>query len=137
MKQRTVMIAALSAGLLLAACASSPEQTTEDILSKRGYAVAERVERIKNYRINGWNYVDDRHVIFGAGPRDNYLVTLTMDCTDLRGAEHIGFTTTTDDVTPFDQLVVKTSIGPRKCPIESLHQLERVKAESCSATTRC
>ena len=51
MKQRMVMIAALSAGLLLAACASSPEQTTEDILSKRGYAVAERVERIKNYRI--------------------------------------------------------------------------------------
>ena len=42
MKQRMVMIAALSAGLLLAACASSPEQTTEDILSKRGYAVAGR-----------------------------------------------------------------------------------------------
>ena len=127
MKRQLAMVVALSIGLLLAACASTPEQTTEALLSKRGYEVAERVERIKNYRINGWNYVDDRHVIFGAGPRDNYLVTLTMGCTDLRGAEHIGFTTTTDDVTPFDQLVVKTSIGPRKCPIESLHKLNKVE----------
>lgn len=117
----------LSMGLL-AACASTPEQTTAELLRERGFEKAERVERIKNYRINDWSYVDDRHVIFGAGPRDNYLVSLTSDCTDLRAAEQIGFTTTTNDVTPFDQLLVKTSIGPRKCPIDSLHALRKLDA---------
>lgn len=129
MKRLSATVLALSMGLL-AACASSPEQTTTEQLRERGYEKAERIERIKNYRVSNWSYVDDRHVIFGAGPRDNYLISLTADCSDLRTAEQIGFTTTTTDVTVFDQLVVKTTIGPRKCPIESLHALRKLDAQA-------
>lgn len=121
----SVLALFLSALLVLVACANSP-RTTEQILSDRGFQLGETVDRIKDYRISGWNYVDERHVIFNAGPSRNYLITLKIDCRDLSGAEYIGFTSTTSDVTKFDKLVVGTAIGPRNCPIDTLTKLEKV-----------
>lgn len=111
--------------VMLGACANSP-RSTEQILSDRGFQLGESVERIQDYRISGWNYVDERHVIFNAGPSRNYLITLKIDCRGLSSAENIGFSSTTGDVTKFDKVVVGTPIGPRRCPIDTLTKLENI-----------
>jgi len=123
--KRSVLTLSLSALLMLTACANLP-RSTEQILSDRGFQRGETVDRIKDYQISGWNYVDERHVIFNAGPSRNYLITLKIDCRDLSGAEYIGFSSTTSDVTRFDKVVVGTPIGPRSCPIDTLTKLEKI-----------
>lgn len=108
---------------MIVGCASQPERTLEEHLSDLGYRLGETVDRIQNYKINGWNYLDDRHLIFDGGPSQKYLITLQIDCSETRGAEHIGFTSTVSSVTKFDKVVAATPIGPRSCPIESIQKL--------------
>jgi hypothetical protein len=111
--------------MTLAGCAAQADRTLEEHLSDLGYRIGEPVDRIQDYKINGWNYLDDRHLLFDGGPSQKYLITLKIDCSDTRGAEHIGFTSTVSSVTKFDKIVAATPIGPRSCPIESIQELHK------------
>lgn len=109
-------------------CAAPPPepQRWEERLSARGYVMAESVERIRDYRINGWNELDRRHVVIHTGVRDRYLITLRNPCEGLVTADLLAFSTTVGSVTRFDRLVVR---GPGQwletCWIDTIHRLER------------
>lgn len=122
------MIAALFAG----ACATTPheEQSLEQKLADKNYEIHEEIDRIRDYRINGWNYVDDYNVVFQSGPSDHYLLTFNQRCINLRSAHTIAFTQTVGRVTRFDEVLVRdrTGLPAEKCMIDRIYRLEKLKS---------
>lgn len=95
-------------------------------LNKLGYEQGETVERVPNYRVDGWNYLDDRHIVIYAGPSTRFLITTLNNCPDLSSAERIGFTSTTGHLTKFDKLIVRGAGGiVQHCPINEIRQLNK------------
>jgi hypothetical protein len=79
---------------LLAACSGIPRQARDN----------ERLERYQQYagppidsftylgRYDGWNSLDESHLVVWTGINTAYLITVQPPCNDLRFAERIGLT---------------------------------------------
>jgi len=117
----------------LAACASTPAgkqaQTLEQKLVDHGYKLGKEVDHVERWNIDGWSRIDDQHVVFNSGPSRDYLVSVGTACSGVASATTIGFTATVDRVTKFDKLVVRDMGFTDQCPIESLHELKRLKQD--------
>ena len=109
---------------------AKPAKTLEEKLADRGYKLGGDTDKILNWNIDGWSYVDDEHVVFNAGPSRDYLVTVEINCTGLRNAETIAFTSTVSAVTKFDKLIVRNTGFTDQCQIRELHELKRIKKSS-------
>ncbi|MFT3930373.1 MAG: DUF6491 family protein [Spongiibacteraceae bacterium] len=117
---------ALSSTLFSSIVHAETGKTLETKLSALGYAQGEAVDRIEHYRVDGWNYIDDQHIVIYAGPSNRFLITLLTHCRDLSSTEHIGFTTTTNSLTKFDKLVVRDMSGiMQNCPITQINTLTK------------
>ena len=128
--RRILMLISLVVALV-AACATPISQsppTLEQRLAERGLKIGDKVERIPDYRIDGWNHLGHGHVVLNGGVSRRYLVTLVQPCPDLGSGETIGFSTTASALTAFDTLIVETPIGPRRCPIREIHALEKLES---------
>jgi hypothetical protein len=116
--------------LVAGACASSFTDSVplEERLFKRGFVIGQPVKRIKEYKINGWNSLDRRHVTISIGASRSYLVTLRDNCDGLRSAETIAFNTTVGGLTDWDTLLVRGSGRYlERCYIESIHALRKIR----------
>lgn len=121
-----IMIATLLAG----ACATSQHEKKplEEKLADQNFTLGEQIDRIQDYRIDGWYYLDDYNVVFRGGPSAYYLLSFNQRCVNLRGAHTIGFSTTAGRVTRFDQLLVRadgSGLPPEKCLIQSIHRVNK------------
>lgn len=128
------LLAALAA-IALAGCAGQAKEPESLVrkLEDRGYAVGEQVKRVQNYRLHGWHYLDDWHVIMLSGPSEAYLISLRQSCRDLRGAERLAFSTTVNDLTDKDKVMVRGPSGMvETCYINTLHRLQRKRTEAVS-----
>jgi hypothetical protein len=123
---------ALTAGIALvaASCATMQQtpRTLDETLKAQGYRIAEPVDRVYNYTINGWNYVDRDHLILLDGVNRHYLVTFRNQCHGLPGSALVAYTTTASQLTAFDKFLVKDPASKiiDRCYIESLHRLDRI-----------
>jgi hypothetical protein len=130
------MLVAVVAACLLGGCAAgvqAPETLAQKLAAKK-LIVGDPVRRISNYRLDGWSYLDDRHIIIEAGVRDRYLVSLRQDCDDLRTAVSIGVRTYTGSLQQDDSLVVRAPGGfMMDCRIDTLHGLVRVQGPEDNA----
>ena len=129
--------------LSLAACATDPAapkaapkpdlhaQRLGEALARQKLAVSEqKVDQIWQYRIDGYQTIDDQAVIMTNGSNEKYLVELGFPCQGLSTSWNIGFTTTTSSLTRFDKLIVPGTMGqPGGCAIESIMKLEPVGSE--------
>lgn len=115
---------------MLTACATSAgaPPTVEELLAERDLRIAESVDRIFDYRISGWNYLDRQHLILLDGVNRKYLVTLVRQCDGLQSNEVIAHTSTINTLTTFDRFLVR-DFGHivDHCYIESLHRLEEIE----------
>lgn len=132
---KTVSLFALAGiALALGACAATPEAATgptlDQKLEKLGYKQGDSVQSIIHYSIDGWNFIDDEHLVFNSGPSRDYLITTLVPCHGLRGADKIAFTTTSMDVTTLDKLIVRDAGFSDQCPIKSIHELKRIKKDA-------
>lgn len=124
----------LGAGLFLSVGSSITHAETADALpaklSKLGYEPVEPVDQVQNYRVDGWNYIDSKHIMIYAGPSKRFLITTMVDCPDLGSAEHIGFTSTASYITKFDKLIVRGPSGMvQHCPITQIQSLQKIKSK--------
>lgn len=109
---------------------AEPTQNLSGRLNKLGYEQGEIVDRVEHYRVNGWNYIDDQHIVIYAGPGNRFLITTLNYCRDLSSAENIGFTTTTSSLTKFDKLVVRGAGGiVQNCSITEIRTLTKTEAK--------
>lgn len=115
---------------VLSACGGTPDQelTLDQKLDKRKYTLGKTVDRVQDYRISGWNSMDDRHVIIHTSPTRSYLVTLRSPCRNLDTAETLAFSTTVGSLTRHDKLLVRSSsMGyTEQCFIDMLQELDKV-----------
>jgi hypothetical protein len=112
-------------------CAATGESplTVYQKLDQRDLRIVEQVDRIHDYRISGWNYLDPQHLILQGGVNQRYLVTLVRRCYGLQSNYAIGFTSTVSTLTTFDKILVR-DVGNivDECHIASLHRLEKTGA---------
>ena len=129
MAPSTSIIAALlfAVGASLAH-AEGDDNALQQKLTRLGYQSGESVDRIENYRVDGWNYLDDRHIMISAGPSRRFLIELMTNCQNLSTTERIAFTTTVQRLTRFDSLIVRGPGGiTQNCPIRDMHELTPIK----------
>ena len=127
-------IAPLIGGMLLLGCGDNPVKpdslTATQIAEGAGYILLEPVQRIRNYRIDGWNYVNNRAITLDTGVNDTYLVTLLRPCRDLRTSDMIATTSTIGDLTKYDSIIADFNSTVRlHCPIDKLYRLEKKPSE--------
>ena len=72
--------AALSASLALAACSSG--MTRADRLSLYQANAGEPVAKINYFSPQGWEEVDDNHIVVTMRPKESYLMRLSGPCLD-------------------------------------------------------
>ena len=122
--------------MLLGGCAGTSGDTDslQGQLARNRYELGLAVTEIRDYRLTGWNAVDERHLIIHTGPSDSYLISLTVTCRNLRTAEDIALSTTAGSVTHLDKVIVhdRPTGVTEHCPIESIHALERLPAAAGS-----
>jgi hypothetical protein len=119
--------------VLLAGCAGQPkeETTLEEKLAAKGYALGGQVTSVRDWNLNGWVYVDDRHFIMESGVRDRYLVTLRQRSLELGSAINLAFSTTVGSLTDKDKVILRGAGGFRETlMIESLHALARIEKDA-------
>lgn len=125
----TTLLGIMIATLLAGACATNQHERKplEEKLADQDFTLGEEIDRIQDYRIDGWYYVDDYNVVFRGGPSAYYLLSFNGRCANLRGAHTIGFSTTAGRVTRFDQLLVRDGSGmpSEKCLIQSIHRVNK------------
>lgn len=129
MTARLVSLCSVSLlGLMLAACSSTPAQPPKSLqekLADKGWVLGEKVDAIDNYRVDGWNEVDDEHLIFSAGPSRDYVLSLMSPCQNLRSANAVAFTSTGTRVTALDKVVVRGTGFTDQCPITAINKISR------------
>jgi hypothetical protein len=131
MRARTKWLISLLLTVALLGCAATGESplTVYQKLDQRDLRIVEQVDRIHDYRISGWNYLDPQHLILQGGVNQRYLVTLVRRCYGLQSNYAIGFTSTVSTLTTFDKILVR-DVGNivDECHIASLHRLEKTGA---------
>lgn len=145
MNIRTLM-PVVAVSMLLVACAGAPavvgsrsagapggEETLAKRLDEMGYSDKKEIRRLSNFRLNGWNYVDNYHVVINFSPRKHYLIQFRTACYDLRSASSIGFKTTMSSVSRGDRLIVR-DMGDwhQDCWVEAIYELTRKPREEKS-----
>jgi len=126
---RIVKFAFVVAVLSLTACAASSERASvEERLAELGLQRAgQDSAAIPRYRINGWTYLNDEHIVITAGVNDRYLLELQRGCFDLRSSFSIAFQTATSRVDRFGRIVYRSRIaGTQTCRILNIVELSRV-----------
>ena len=138
-----ILLLAFLFPLVLAGCGGAPAVVGsrssgapggEAFLAKRldelGYSDKSEIRRLSNFRLSGWSYVDNYHVLINSGPSRNYLIRLRRQCHDLRQATSIGFETTLGSISRGDTLVI-LDFGDRlqDCWVDSVFELTKKPKE--------
>jgi len=111
--------------------AAKTEKTLAEKLAKQHLVQGEVIDSINDYSLDGWNYVDDSHIVINTGPSKRYLITLMSSCHDLSSVDNIAFTTTVNRLTKFDKLMVRGISGMvQHCPITQINVLTKAKNAS-------
>ena len=112
----------------LAACSSTGGVSDEEAIS----AALDRldvdrdgvVNMVSNFRITGWQSINDRNLIITAGMHNHYLVTLSIPCPDLNFAFNIALDTRTGALSRGDYVIVNSLHRPlERCPIQEITRL--------------
>jgi hypothetical protein len=129
MNKLPLLCLACAALLTLPGCASNPSRpppTLDQRLAAMGWKQGPEVDEIRRYTIDGWNPIDDTHLVMDAGPSRAYLITLRFSCINLDFVEGLHFTTTPPAaVTHLDEMIVPQPGGgvPQRCPIDTIRKL--------------
>ena len=128
---RKSALAALAFVALLAGCAGSAPahddgMTLTQRLEKLGYRQGDAVDRVPGFGLSSWSYVDGYHILVENGPRDEYLLTFSMDCRDLEFANAIAHTSTVGSLARMDRVMARVTGRPLDCPIRAINKVERL-----------
>lgn len=124
-----IIISQLAFVFVFTACSNQPPVSIpiEEQLSKKGYRIDQQVNRVTNYRLNGWSRVDRFSVIINVGTSTNFLITFRPACDGLGGVGGLAFSTTHGDLTDRDQLVIRPNVNVNQyCPIHEIYLLAKI-----------
>jgi len=137
-KPKTLAILLLSS-LLLAACSQQSLRDEslplEERLAALGYRQGEPVKSVWYVDIDGWQYLDKRHMVLGTGPGRAYLIEFSYPCRNLNFSNRIAYSTTVGSLTTLDKIVSTDSGGfPEHCLIGQIYRLEKLPRVKATAS---
>lgn len=118
---------------ILPACAVSTDsarsKALEAELAERGWRAGEEVRSVNGYNVQGFQPIDDRHVILDAGITRQYLITTSNPCSDLQYKERLRVSTNVaNELTTLDTVYALDPTGQQACPIARLQRLEKISS---------
>lgn len=131
------LLALLFLTYLLAACSHTQtdskmgEELLNTFLIEEELQLSGSTDRIVNFTIDSWKYVNPYHIMIKTRRDDQYLVSLRTYCRGLDTVLVIGTTGTTGSLTKFDNIIFKDSFSGREnCSIKDIIKLEPVSSNS-------
>ena len=126
----------LASFLLLNGCAQTPsndkadsEAKLQEVLSDMELEPSGAIERIPNFQIDNWKYLDHYHVIIETR-REQYLIAFQTYCSGINNTLKIGYTSRTGSLTKFEKILVEQPLSqPEECYIEDIVKLNSLNAE--------
>jgi hypothetical protein len=107
----------------------------EERLATLGYRQGEPVKSVWQIDIDGWQYLDKRHMVLGTGPGRTYLIEFSYPCRNLNFSNRIAYSTTVGTLTTLDKIVSIDSGGfPEHCLIGEIYRLEKVPRVKATAS---
>ncbi|OGT33273.1 MAG: hypothetical protein A2W28_05120 [Gammaproteobacteria bacterium RBG_16_51_14] len=130
LKHLLIIIAIIFCDLLLTGCAGTAGKMEKPDLEQRltdlGYSDRQPINSISEYQLDGWQYVDEQHLIINSGPGVHYLVELHDICYDMRYADNIRFNTSINRLMTGDQVIASHYPDIKQtCSIRRLYQLKK------------
>jgi hypothetical protein len=123
-----------------AAAMSRPKTGDEKTAAAESQATPEKKEPfIWLNNINGWNSIDDEHIVVYGGPGQAALITLFGSCYDLSYAETIAVKAPLGylDRGGIGKVIFSSSgYGRRECPIDTLDAVKDLKEAKALVATR-
>lgn len=121
--------------LLASACSQTPtvsgDETIDSFLAQEELTPALPTERIVNFTIDSWKYIDPYNIMIKTKRKENYLVSLGTNCQRLENNIAIGTTSTGGALTKFDKIIYDDhALGPQDCLIRNIVKLEPIKDSS-------
>ncbi|HEX6397060.1 MAG TPA: DUF6491 family protein [Steroidobacteraceae bacterium] len=114
------LAAAASVALGLAACASSMPRAERLALYEAN--AGEAIPRMRYFQPQGWEEIDDQHVVVSVRPTEAYLLRLSGPCLDYDNGSAVMFISNTAGYV--DQKFDRVSFGqPISCRIEEIRPL--------------
>ncbi|MFT5139127.1 MAG: hypothetical protein ACI9H8_001399 [Lysobacterales bacterium] len=133
---RSVIAVVLGSSMFACATSEKSPRTLEDILKfeekieLKGYQLGTPENSINNFRINGWSYVDDRHIIVNTGVRDDFLISFQSNCREAKYSESLAFTDTAGRLTTSDRFIIKGAGGfDENCYVQTITHLVKVRGK--------
>lgn len=127
MTTRTLLVLVLTA-LLTSACGALQRNEKEPVLAKYEPYIGEPIRGFTSFRLSSWQSVSRTQLILWTGVNEAYLVTVWDTCPDLQFTETIRVTSTTSEISTFDQVLV----GSDRCQIQHIQPIDvrRMRAEA-------
>ncbi len=87
--------------------------------------------RVTQFRFQGWQPLDERHLILRSNQSKSYLIKLNAFCNELPYAQSILLDQTSRStlVAKFDAIKVPGQI-PQKCTIDSIYEMDKVQKQA-------
>lgn len=140
-QHKTALLAAIPLTLLLSSCQLSNGSNTGSVdarnqteiaaeLLRMEVRIANEVQSLSNYTVNGFKAINDMSLVVTAGVHDHYLITLAVPCLGLPYAFTVGFEQRSINISNFDNILVN-SLHQRveRCPIARIYHLEDVETD--------
>ncbi len=87
--------------------------------------------RVTQFRFQGWQPLDERHLILRSNQNRSYLIKLNTFCNELPYAQSIIMDQTSRStlVAKFDAIKVPGQL-PQKCTIDSIYEMDKVQKQA-------
>ncbi len=87
--------------------------------------------RVTQFRFQGWQPLDERHLVLRGNQRKSYLIKLNTFCTDLPYAQSIQLdqSTSLSLVAKFDAIKVPGQFSQR-CAIDAIYVMDKVQKQA-------
>lgn len=128
---RTLLVLVMTA-LLTSACGALKRNEKEPILAKYEPYIGEPIRGFTSFRLSSWQSVSRTQLILWTGVNEAYLVTVWDTCRDLQFTETIRVTSTTSEISTFDQVLV----GRDRCQIQHIQPIDVRRMRADRAATR-
>ncbi len=88
-------------------------------------------DRIQQFRFQGWQPLDDRHLILKSSQRKNYLVKLLSACTELPFAQSIKLKQDFGTIlnAKFDSIIVPGQFS-QECTIDRIYEMSKEQKQA-------
>lgn len=122
------------AQLTLSGCTQNPvsqqanaEAAINETLADMKLERSSTVQRIPDFQIDNWKYVDHYHIIIETRPKERYLIAFQMYCDGISNRFKIGYTSKTGALDRFEKIIVEQPLGRmEECYIQDIVKLKNI-----------